>query len=56
MQQKSINKAKKLIWSDLQSLVGDPEFWESTIELDNWDETVFEKALSDIFDQLEKKV
>jgi len=56
MRQTSINKAKKHIWQDLQGLVGDLDFWEQTIEDDNWSPKAFEKALDSVFDQLEKKV
>jgi len=56
MQNKNINEAKKLIWNDLQALVGDPEFWESTIEDGDWDITAFSKALDSVYNQLEKKV
>jgi len=56
MRQTSINKAKKLIWVHLQALVGDPEFWESTIIDENWSQTAFDKALTSVYWQLEKKV
>lgn len=54
--QTSINKAKKQIWLHLQALVGDPEFWESTIIDDDWNQTAFDKALTSVFWQLEKKL
>jgi len=56
MKQKSINKAKKDIWLNLQALVGDPEFWESTIIDDDWNQIAFDKALTSIFWQIEKKL
>ena len=54
--QTSINRAKKEIWQRLQSLVGDPEFWESTIIDCDWDQTAFDKALNSVYWQLEKKL
>jgi hypothetical protein len=56
MRQTSINKAKKEIWRDLQGLVGDLDFWEQTIEDDNWSHKTFEKALDSVFSQLERKL
>jgi len=56
MKQKSINKAKKEIWINLQALVGDPDYWDTTILDDNWNETAFDKALTSIFWQIEKKL
>jgi len=52
----SINKAKNEIWRNLQALVGDLDYWEQTIELDNWSPKAFEKALDSVYNQLEKKV
>jgi len=52
----SVNQAKKEIWLDLQAHVGDPERWESSIEDGNWNPEAFDKALTSIFWQLEKKV
>jgi len=56
MRQTSINKAKKEIWINLQALVGDPDYWETTILDDNWNEAAFDKALTSIFWQIEKKL
>ena len=56
MRQTSINKAKKEIWINLQALVGDPDYWETTIEDDNWSPKAFEKALDSVFWQLEKRL
>ena len=55
MSNKSINEAKKEIWSSLQCLVGDTDYWESTIEDMDFNQISFEKALTSIFWQLEKK-
>ena len=52
----SVNEAKKGIWLHLQALVGDDEFWESTIIDEDWNTTAFEKARWAIFDQLERKL
>ena len=52
----SVNQAKKEIWQRLQSLVGDPDFWDSTIEDMDFNEVSFEKALNSIYWQLEKKL
>ena len=54
--EKSINKAKKEIWTNLQALVGDPDYWETTIEEDNWSPTAFDKALTSVFNQIERKL
>ena len=56
MKEKSINKAKKDIWLSLQAYTQDMDLWDTDIELDNWDEKVFKKALDSIFWQIEKKL
>jgi len=56
MRQTSINKAKKLIWQDLQGLVGDLDFWVQTIDDGDWSPEAFGKALVSVYWQLEKKV
>jgi len=56
MKEKSINKAKKEIWLNLQALVGDPDYWESTIDDMDFNKISFEKALNSIWWQLEGKV
>ena len=52
----SINEAKKEIWLNLQALVGDSDYWESTIEDMKFNEVSFKKALESIFWQMEKKI
>jgi len=56
MKEKSINKAKKEIWLNLQALVGDDDFWVTTIDDLNFNEISFKKALNSIWWQLEGKV
>ena len=55
MVNKSVNEAKKFIWSDLQALCGDIDYWEPSIEDWDWDRATFKKALNSIYNQLEKK-
>jgi len=56
MRQTSINKAKKEIWTSLRGLVGDPDYWEPTIEEDNWSSKAFEKALDSVYNQISRKL
>jgi len=56
MKRSSVNAAKKEIWLRLQAYVGDPEIWETEITEENWKPAAFEKALTSIFNQLEKKL
>ena len=56
MRQTSINKAKKLIWSDLRALVGDLDYWEQTIEIEEWSPKAFEKALDSVFNQISSRL
>jgi len=56
MRRTSVNEAKKEIWLRLQAYVGDPGMWESEITEENWKPAAFEKALTSIFYQLEKKL
>jgi len=56
MRQTSINKAKKLIWSDLRALVGDLDYWEQTIEIEEWSPKAFEKALDSVFNQISRRL
>jgi len=55
MVNKSVNEAKKYIWSDIQALCGDIDYWEQSIEDWDWDRETFKKALNSIYNQLEKK-
>jgi len=56
MRQTSINKAKKEIWLRLQAYTADMELWESDIIEDNWSPIAFDKALTSIFNQIERKL
>jgi len=56
MKKTSIREAKKLIWLRLQAYTADDSMWESEIEDDNWSPTAFDKALTSIFNQLERKL
>jgi len=56
MRQTSINKAKKEIWIGLQDVIGDTDYWEPTIEEGNWSPTAFDKALTSVFNQIERKL
>ena len=52
----SVNEAKKEIWLRLQAYVGDPDIWESEIIDYDWNPKAFDKALTSIFNQIERKL
>jgi len=56
MRQTSINKAKKEIWLRLQAYTTDESMWESEIEDNNWSWVAFDKALTSVFNQIERKL
>jgi len=54
--QTSIRDAKKLIWLRLQAYASDDDLWEEEIHEDNWSPTAFDKALTSIVEQIERKL
>ena len=52
----SVNEAKKLIWLRLQAYASDDDLWESDIIEDNWNPKAFDKALTSIVNQIERKL